>query len=30
LGIALLVAALGWWAFQNQDRIAQFLAGLAP
>ena len=30
LGVMLLVAALGWWAFQNQDQIAQFLTGLAP
>jgi hypothetical protein len=30
LGVMLLVAALGWWAFQNQDQIAQFVAGLAP
>ena len=29
LGVLLLAAALGWWAFQNQDRIAQFLAQLA-
>ena len=30
LGILLLVAALGWWAFQNQDQVFQFLARLAP
>jgi hypothetical protein len=30
LGILLLVAALGWWAFQNQDQVVQFLARLAP
>ena len=30
LGVMLLVAALGWWAFQNQDQIAQLVAGLAP
>ena len=29
-GVLLLVAALGWWAFQNRDAIAQFLARLAP
>lgn len=28
LGVLLLLAALGWWAFQNQDQIAQFLAQL--
>ena len=30
LGILLLVAALGWWAFQHQDQVVQFLARLAP
>jgi hypothetical protein len=30
LGVMLLVAALSWWAFQNQDQVAQFLARLAP
>jgi hypothetical protein len=29
LGILLLMAALGWWAFQNRDQLAQFLAELA-
>jgi len=28
LGMLLLAAALGWWAFQNRDQIAQFLAQL--
>ena len=26
LGVILLVAALGWWAFQNRDVIASYLA----
>jgi hypothetical protein len=26
LGVVLLVAALGWWAFQNKDVIASYLA----
>ena len=26
LGVGLLVAALGWWAFQNKDVIASYLA----
>ncbi len=26
LGILLLVAALGWWAFQNKDQIADYLS----
>jgi hypothetical protein len=30
LGILLLVAGLGWWAFQNQDQVVQFLARLTP
>lgn len=30
LGLVLLVAALGWWAFQNRDLVAKFLAGLTP
>lgn len=30
LGLLLLVAALGWWAFQNQGQIAQFFSRLAP
>jgi hypothetical protein len=30
LGVVLLVAALGWWAFQNKDQIARFIAPAAP
>lgn len=30
LGVLLLLAALGWWAFQNRDQITQFLTGLVP
>ena len=29
LGVMLLVAALGWWAFQNRETVGAFLAGLA-
>lgn len=29
LGVLLLLAALGWWAFQNRDQVTQFLAQLA-
>ena len=25
LGMLLLAAALGWWAYQNRDQISQFL-----
>lgn len=29
LGVMLLVAALGWWAFQNRETVGTFLASLA-
>jgi len=29
LGVMLLVAALGWWAFQNRETVGAFLEGLA-
>lgn len=29
LGVMLTAAALGWWAWQNRETVAQFLSGLA-
>jgi uncharacterized protein DUF4236/SH3 domain-containing protein len=30
LGVLLVIAGLGWWAFQHQDRIAKFFKPAAP
>ena len=30
LGVLLVIAGLGWWAFQHQDRIAKFFHAATP
>ena len=30
LGVLLVIAALGWWAFQHQAKIAKFIAPILP